>query len=90
MASKRIGPLCSISEIQTVALNLHRLMDRSEVDKYFGIPKRFLENAACKGGGPAFVKFGRLARYRVADLLDWIDKNRFENTSQVGQSGGAG
>ncbi len=68
------------------SLNLSRMISRDEVDAEFGIPKRFLEIAACKGGGPAFVKIGRLTRYKVEDLLTWIDEHRFENTSQVQQA----
>ena len=66
-------------------LNPQRLLSRDEVDSTFGISKRFLELAACNGGGPAFIKVGRLTRYRVQDLLDWIEANRFHNTSQVDQ-----
>lgn len=60
-----------------------RLIGRDEVDEIFGIPKRFLEIVACKGGGPPFVKIGRLTKYRVRDVLSWIESHRFENTSQV-------
>ena len=62
---------------------LQRLLSRGEVESTFGISKRFLELAACNGVGPAFIKVGRLTRYRVQDLLDWIKANRFHNTSQV-------
>lgn len=66
-------------------LNPQRLLSRDEVESTFGISRRFLELAACNGGGPAFIKVGRLTRYRVQDLLDWIEANRFHNTSQVDQ-----
>jgi hypothetical protein len=55
---------------------------RAEVAKTYNIPVRYLEIAACKGGGPPFVKIGRLVRYRVRDLEDWIASNRYENTAQ--------
>lgn len=66
-------------------LDTQRLLSRDGVESTFGISKRFLELAACNGGGPAFIKVGRLTRYRVQDLLDWIEANRFHNTSQVDQ-----
>jgi hypothetical protein len=69
-------------------LNPQRLLSRTEVDHIFGIPKRFLELAACKGSGPAFVKIGRLSRYRVVDVTSWIACHRYENTSQVTQENG--
>jgi hypothetical protein len=77
----------SVATVETVNLNPHRLMSRSDVDKHFDIPKRFLEISACKGGGPAFIKIGRLTRYKVSDILDWINTHRFENTSQLGLPG---
>lgn len=61
--------------------NPWRLLSRNEVEATYGIAKRFLEIAACKGGGPDFVKVGRLTRYRVQDIEDWIDKHRYPSTS---------
>jgi predicted DNA-binding transcriptional regulator AlpA len=64
-----------VGEAQPV--NRHRLLSRAEVEAFFGIPKRFLELAACKQNGPVFVKIGRLTRYRVQDVEAWIAKNRY-------------
>lgn len=72
----------------TEPLNPQRLLSRDDVDSIFGIPKRFLELAACKGNGPAFIKVGRLTRYRVEDVLDWIAAHRFHNTAHVDQRNG--
>jgi len=66
-------------------LNSQKLLSRDEVQAIFGISKRFLELAACKGGGPAFVKVGRLSRYRTQDVLDWIADHRFNSTSHLDQ-----
>ncbi|MEU0520651.1 helix-turn-helix domain-containing protein [Streptosporangium sp. NPDC006007] len=35
-----------------------------------------------RGGGPAYIKVGRHARYRLADVIAW------EDTRRVGQGGG--
>ncbi|MGC3940080.1 helix-turn-helix transcriptional regulator [Roseobacter sp. EG26] len=51
------------------------LLDRSEVEQRFGIPKRFLELAATRGEGPKLVRIGRLVRYRVTDIRAWIEQN---------------
>lgn len=64
-------------------LNPDRLLSRTEVEAAFGIRKRFLEIAAGKGNGPAFIKMGRRTLYRVADLQAWIAANRYDNTTQV-------
>ena len=50
-----------------------RLLNRREVEERFGIPKRFLELAACRGEGPRIVRIGRLVRYRVSDVRTWIE-----------------
>lgn len=52
-----------------------RLLDRSEVEQRFGIPKRFLELAVARGDGPKLVRIGRLVRYRVTDVRAWIEQN---------------
>lgn len=65
-----------------------RMLCRGEVANGYNIPLRYLEIAACKGGGPPFVKIGRLVRYRVADLEEWIAKNRYESTSQIARRDG--
>ncbi len=53
--------------------DMERLLNREEVCKRFGIPKRFLELADARGEGPVTVRFGRLVRYRTKDIEDWID-----------------
>jgi hypothetical protein len=35
------------------------------------------------GTGPAYVKVGRLVRYREADLMAYLDANRIEPTGGV-------
>lgn len=52
----------------------NRLMDRREVERRYGIAKRFLEVAAVRGEGPPMVKIGRLARYRASDIEAWIER----------------
>ena len=82
-----VSPL--LSDQKGLASSPDRLISRDEVDETFGIPKRFLEIKACTGGGPAFIKVGRLTKYRVKDVLDWIENHRFENTTQVQQAANA-
>jgi predicted DNA-binding transcriptional regulator AlpA len=52
-----------------------RLLTRKEVEQRFGISKRYLETAAMKEEGPRRVNVGRLVRYRVKDVVDWIENN---------------
>lgn len=59
-----------------------RLLNREEVEQRFGIPKRFLETAAVRGGGPRRVQIGRLVKYRPKDVADWIEANATPGAGQ--------
>ncbi len=51
-----------------------QLLTRDEVANYFGLSKRWLEIAATRGQGPPIVRISpRMVRYRIADILDWIE-----------------
>ena len=49
------------------------LITRAEVEARFGISKRFLELAIGRGDGPPAVRIGRSVRYRVGDIVSWIE-----------------
>lgn len=53
--------------------NEDRLLTRQEVADRFGISKRFLEIAAVRNEGPCRIYIGRSVRYRVSDILQWIE-----------------
>ena len=53
-------------------LYVDRLLNRREVAAIFGISVRFLEISGPRGDGPPAVKIGRMVRYRVGDMRDWI------------------
>ena len=46
-----------------------------------GVPLRTLEGWRYRGGGPAFVKVGRLVKYRESDLQAWLDGRTCERTA---------
>lgn len=60
--------------------NQDRLLSRREVEETFGLSKRFLEVSMARGGGPRFVRVGRLVRYRSKDIRKWIDDNVYGET----------
>ncbi|GHB47558.1 hypothetical protein GCM10007094_41060 [Pseudovibrio japonicus] len=60
-----------------------QLLSRTEVHTHFGLTQRFLEGAACKGGGPTFVKIGRSVRYRAGDVRVWIETRRIAPVPEV-------
>ena len=47
-----------------------------------GISKRTLEGMRLRGGGPAYVKVGRLVRYSDELLEQWLLANQVGSTSQ--------
>ena len=65
-----------------VSLSPDRLISRSDVERHFGLTRRYLEVAAVRGGGPPMVKIGRSVRYCVADLRAWIAARRVASTSE--------
>jgi len=53
-----------------------RLRSRQEVAKFLGVPPATLARWAYEGTGPSFFKVGRHTRYRFADVVAWLEKNR--------------
>jgi predicted DNA-binding transcriptional regulator AlpA len=63
----------------------NRLLSRSDVEKEYGISRRYLEVSAVRGDGPPMIRVGaRMVRYRIRDLDDWIDASRVVSTSDRG------
>ena len=50
------------------------LLDRDEVERIYGIPKRYLESSRAKSEGPKWCRIGRLVRYRRCDVEEWIER----------------
>lgn len=53
-----------------------RLMTQEEVAEYLSISPANLERWRCYGGGPPYIKIGRLVRYRYSDLRAYIESLR--------------
>lgn len=59
------------------------VLTNKEAARKLGISHRTLEDWRLTNRGPRFVKLGRLVRYRLDDLLDFMDRNSFMNTAQA-------
>ena len=59
----------------------HRLVDENEAADLLGLSKRTLQAWRVRGGGPPFLKLGRLVRYDVTMLWGWAASHVAENTS---------
>jgi predicted DNA-binding transcriptional regulator AlpA len=70
----------SSSETDT---NQDKLITEREAARFLGYTHRAMQNWRHRGGGPAFVKVSaRSIRYRMRDLIDWIDSKTVRNTSE--------
>lgn len=52
------------------------VLTNKEAARKLGISHRTLEDWRLTNRGPRFVKLGRLVRYRLPDLLDFMDRTR--------------
>jgi excisionase family DNA binding protein len=52
-----------------------RLLTEREAANLLSISSRTLQAWRSNGGGPTFVRVGRVIRYRRSDLIAWIEKN---------------
>jgi len=48
------------------------MLDQNEVAALLKVSPSTLEYWRCRGGGPRFLKVGKLARYLESDLKDYI------------------
>ena len=49
------------------------LLDQKQLAEYLGKSQAWCERARWAGDGPKFIKLGRHVRYRVEDVLTWIN-----------------
>lgn len=59
--------------------NMHNLRVRQAAE-YTGLSKSTLDKLRCFGGGPTYLKLGRVVVYRQADLDAWLDERRRTST----------
>ena len=57
------------------------VMTTEEAARYCRVSRQFLEIARVRGNGPAFVKLGRIVRYRRQTLDQWLAENEVTSTS---------
>ena len=71
---------------QPLSLDELRTVDTHGAFELTGIPVRQFEAMRLRGGGPPFLRFGKLkgVRYRVADISKWIQSRERSSTSDPG------
>ena len=61
----------------------NRLLSRDDVEREYGISRRWLELAAMSGNTPPMIRVSRrMVRYRRADLEAWLRERTVRSTSQ--------
>jgi excisionase family DNA binding protein len=56
-------------------------LDSDQAAEYLGLKRSTLEAWRCRGGGPKFVKMGRLVKYRFIDLENFVERQMRDHTS---------
>ena len=59
------------------------VMTNKEAAIFLRVSHRTLEDWRLTGRGPKFLKLGRVVRYYLPDLLDFIDQSGFDNTGEA-------
>lgn len=65
-------------------ISSNQFLKRPEAASFLNLKQSTLEAWAVRGGGPAFVKFGRAVRYRLSDLEKFIEAQTRKNTIESG------
>lgn len=65
--------------------NPDQLLTEQQAAKRLNISVRTLQAWRVRGGGPVYIKMGRSVRYRLNDLMEWVDTNMVRHTSEAGQ-----
>ena len=65
------------------ASRLGGLLTENEAAKYLRVSVRTVQGWRCSGGGPPFVRLGRLVRYRDTALEAWLGMREVTSTSQL-------
>ncbi len=58
-------------------------LNSEEAAPVMGLKAKTLEGWRWKGKGPRFTKLGRYVSYNLADILTYIERNRFSSTREA-------
>jgi len=80
---RRVNTLNQSATVSQTSVK-RRLLTEKEAAEYIGVSVSFLRKSRCYGTlpghtpGPRFFKIGRMVRYDVKDLDDWIEEYKHE------------
>lgn len=59
------------------------LLKQTDLEKMLGLKPSTLEQMRLTGRGPKFCKIGRSVRYRIEDVISWINARTFKTTTEA-------
>jgi len=59
------------------------LLTEAQAADFLSLSMRTLQAWRVRGGGPLFVRCGRAVRYRLRDVLAWIDAKTVTSTTEA-------
>lgn len=77
-----------MSELIPNTSGARRLLKPAEVSEWTRLEVKTLANLRLSGNGPTYHKVGRLVVYAEADVRAWLDANRRNSTSDIGDAAG--
>lgn len=63
---------------QQVHQTYDEVFNEHEAARFLKKSVQTLRNDRCSRKGPAYLKLGRCVRYRVTDLIDYLEKHRID------------
>lgn len=69
--------------LKSIHLDDETLYCESVISKKLVCEEKTLQSWRSRGGGPPFVKIGRLVRYRGCDVKKWIASRTVRSTSEL-------
>ena len=62
------------------------LLNEQAVAKQLNCEVKTLQAWRCRGGGPPFIRVGRLVRYRPQSVEAWIESRSVNSTSEIARA----
>ena len=75
---------CALTFAEPVTESPTKLLTEKEAAYFLGVSLAFLRESRCYGSrhnrasAPKFVKAGRMVRYDMNDLLEWVERHKHE------------
>ena len=66
--------------------NDDRWIDESDLESYTGLSKSFWQKQRTTCTGPAYSKIGRAVRYRLADVINFLESHKSKGTPRCDET----